>query len=231
MNATASAAGVVVSSRSRAADRRSWPNEVALSVILFAVAFAVRLPYLMRLPFFFNEGAEVLHALRIADGKSLPLTGVSPYQGPFFFYLVAGLIRLFGPHIEIARLVALVGGCFLVVATYWLGRTLWNRSAGLMAACLILTSPQMVIETSHYGWTNSLTPLFVSLTLLATYCGTCPSVLPPGRSSSAACWAHWPCRRTQLPRWQLAVCACGCCVVGTSVHACAAEARGWLRAS
>ena len=126
----------------------------------------------MRVPFFWDEGLEILLGLHIAQGRTLPLTGVSPYQGPFFFYLIAGLIRAFGPHIEIGRVVALVGGSLLVVATYWVGRAVWSRLAGLIAAGLVLVSPQMIVETSHYGWANSLTPLFVALALLAVYRGT-----------------------------------------------------------
>ena len=42
--------------------------ELGLSVLLFAVALAVRLPNLMLVPRFTDEGLEVLWGLQIAQG-------------------------------------------------------------------------------------------------------------------------------------------------------------------
>lgn len=144
---------------------------LALSLGLFALALLVRLPYLLSVPAYTDEGLEVLWALDIARGHHLPLTAIDAYYGPLHSYLLAGLFALFGPSLLIPRLTAAVAGATLVVVVYWLARDLWNRQAALVAAALTLLAPPLVVEASHNGWSNSLTPLLVALTMLSLYRG------------------------------------------------------------
>ena len=137
----------------------------------FVLALAVRLPNLMMVPAYTDEGREVLWGLDIALGRHFPLTGIDSYDGPLFAYLVAGLFRLLGVSAEIPRGMALVFGALTVVAAYWLGRLMLNRLAGLIAAGLALTCPLLVVYTSHPGWSSSLAPFFVMATTIALYAG------------------------------------------------------------
>ncbi len=145
--------------------------EVALSVTTFVLALAVRLPNLMLVPAYTDEGGEVLWGLDIALGRHFPLTGLDSYDGPFFAYLVAGLFRLLGISAEIPRGIALISGALTVVAVYWLGRLMLNRLAGLVAVGLALSSPLLVLYTSHPGWSSSLMPFFATATVVALYAG------------------------------------------------------------
>lgn len=153
-----------------ACSARATPwDSLLLSVALFSVALAIRLPDLTLIPRYSDEGIEVLQGLDIALGRALPLTGVNPYYGPLFAYLLAVLFRLFGVHLETPRLVAAVAGALLVVAAYWLARLVRGRLAGLVAAGLTAVSPSLVLYTGHHGWANSLTPCLVIATLVILY--------------------------------------------------------------
>jgi hypothetical protein len=121
----------------------------------------------MLVPRFEDEGVEVLWGLDIAVGKHLPLTGSDPYYGPLFSYLVALAFRLFGPAILLPRLIAAIFGALTVPATYWLGRVTCSRRAGLAAAMFVLVSTNLIVMSSHYGWSNSLSPFFATVTLAA----------------------------------------------------------------
>ena len=145
--------------------------QVALSLAIFGLALAVRLPNLMMVPAYTDESREVLWGLDIALGRHFPLTGIDSYDGPLFAYLVAGLFHLLGVSAEIPREMALICGALTVVAVYWLGRLMLNRWAGLIAAGLAMGCPQFVIYTSHPGWSSSLSPFFVMATAVALYAG------------------------------------------------------------
>jgi 4-amino-4-deoxy-L-arabinose transferase-like glycosyltransferase len=121
----------------------------------------------MLVPRFEDEGIEVRWALDIAVGRHLPLTGSDPYYGPLFAYLVALAFRLFGPAILLPRLIAAIFGALTVPATYWLGRVTCSRRAGLAAAVFVLVSRNLIAVSSHYGWSNSLSPFFATVTLAA----------------------------------------------------------------
>ncbi len=122
------------------------------------------------IPRFEDEGEGVLWALDIFQGDHLPVTGVKAYTGPLFAYLVAGLFHLFGPDVVWPRMLAAVFGALTVPATFLLGRAVADARVGLVAAVLALTNPGLVLM-SHYGWSNSLTPFFATVTLTAIYLG------------------------------------------------------------
>jgi hypothetical protein len=67
-------------------------------------------------------------------------------------------------------MLAAVFGALTVPATFLLGRAVADARVGLVAAVLALTNPALVL-TSHYGWSNSLTPFFTTVTLTAIYLG------------------------------------------------------------
>lgn len=148
-----------------------YRGELVLSVAWFVTSLALRLPNLLSVPRFTDEGFEVLWGLDIALGRHLPLTGVDVYDGPFFAYLMAGLFKVFGLNLLFPRLTSAIFGALAVVAMYWLGRLMFGRLAGFIAASLTATSAVLVVFGSHYGWSSSLTPSFAMLTLVALYAG------------------------------------------------------------
>lgn len=141
--------------------------DVLLLAALFAVGLLVRLPWLMLVPRFQDEGLEALWGLEIAAGRSLPLTGSDPYYGPLFSYVVAFCFWVFGPVLAVPRMLAAVAGALTVAATYWLGLLTVGRRAALWAAVFALSSRSLVTVSSHYGWSNSLSPVFAVAAIAA----------------------------------------------------------------
>lgn len=145
--------------------------DLGFAALLFGVALAVRWPHLMSVPAFSDEGLEVGWALDIARGVHLPLTAYDPYDGPLFPYLIAAAFRLFGTGMIVPRAVIAVLSALTVPATFWLGTVVAGRWAGAIAAIGVIACPALVLFSSHYAWSNSLTPIFATLTLACVYTG------------------------------------------------------------
>ncbi|MGB8647673.1 MAG: glycosyltransferase family 39 protein [Anaerolineae bacterium] len=155
---------------------RAHRGALLWGALLFAVALLVRLPNLLQIPRYSDEGLEALWGWEIALGHQWPLTAVDPYDGPLYAYLLAAILKVFGPNILLPRLMIAVAGALTVAATYGLGRSMSSHRGGLFAAAIALTSPTLII-LSHIGISNGLTPLFFTLTAAALWkAGTTPGV-------------------------------------------------------
>ncbi len=142
------------------------PGEVTLVALIFALAFAVRWPYLHTVPHYTDELVEVFHSAAIARGEKFPLTAKDLYFGPIHYYILAGFIRVFGLSAALPRLVILLFGVLAVGATYLLGRALAGRVVAALSAALLATSAQHIIVNSHVAWQNSTMPLYSTLCCL-----------------------------------------------------------------
>lgn len=143
--------------------------DLALAASLFAMALAIRLPYLLLTPRYSDEFQQVFWALDIVDGRRLPLTGWPPYFGPLFSYLIAACVRLFGPSVLLPRLTVAIIGALTAATAYLGGRLMWGRLAGVVAAGLVASCPVLVFNSSHYAWPNSLAPFFVAAAVVCLY--------------------------------------------------------------
>lgn len=148
---------------------RKHAADVGIGVALVAIAMAVRWPHLMLVPAFGDESLEVQRGLEIAQGGHLSLTGHDAYYGPIFPYLIAAAFTLFGTRLLVPRAVIAVFGALTVPLTFWFGRVAGGRGAGLLAASVVLTCPALVLYSSHYAWSNSLTPFFATLACFGLY--------------------------------------------------------------
>ena len=142
---------------------RAWPW---LLLITLAAA-AIRLPYWDVIPAAFDEVEQTSFAYQIAKGQIRPLTGNDAYAGPFYFYVMAGLIKLGATDPLAGRFVTLAAGILTVpLAWAWvlaLGR---DRLAALVAALLVALNPDLILTNSHIGGTTLLLPFFTTLFLL-----------------------------------------------------------------
>lgn len=145
--------------------RRSvWPW--LLLVVLGA--FLIRLPYWDVIPASFDEVEQTSYAHLIAQRQILPLVGNDAYAGPFYFYLVAGLLRLGVTDPMVGRAVVLAAGVLTVPAVYaWVYVLSRGRLAGLIAALFVALNPYLIVVNSHLGGTTMLMPLLTTLFLLA----------------------------------------------------------------
>jgi hypothetical protein len=137
--------------------------ELLLVACLLGLAILARWPNLLLMPHFTDEIVEVGYAAKIAAAEHFPLTAQDSYFGPLHAYILAALLKLFGPGVALPRLVIMVFGAFTVLATYLLGRELAGRAVGVVAAALLLTSPQHILVNSHISWQHSTMPLYSTL--------------------------------------------------------------------
>src|SRR3954447_9705298 len=144
-------------------------GEVALVVGLVLVAALVRWPNVQVLPPFTDETEEALRAWAIVQGDLRPLVNVDSYIGALWSYVVAAGLVVFGRNAEVPRLASLVAGALTVGVTYLLGRRLFGRQAGLLAALLLAANAAHVLVSSHVAWSNCATPLFTTLAFWLTH--------------------------------------------------------------
>ena len=150
---------------------RRHAADILISLVLFVGALVIRRPHLMLLPAFSDESLEVRWAMDIALGRRLPLTAYDSYYGPLFPYLIAGAFKVFGVGLTVPRTVIMVFGSLTASAAFWCGRVVSGRWTGAIAGCLVAVSPALVLYSSHYGWSNSLTPCFSILAVTCLYLG------------------------------------------------------------
>ena len=139
-------------------------------LVLTVLALAIRLPNLHRIPHW-SAGNENFLALEILDGAR-PLTNQNPHLGALSPYMVAALFALFGVNPFVPRLIPLVFGTLTVLLTWRLGQRTVSRRAGLIAGTLMAAAWYHVIFSSHFPWSNSLTPFFAVSFLLVLHCLT-----------------------------------------------------------
>ncbi len=120
----------------------------------------------------FGEGPLLASAARIAQGLSayppsqLPPYVINPY-GPLPYYLVAGLVRIFGIGLTIPRLLVLGAAIYSAALTGLLVRRLSNSSiAGMATGALFLTLSTVqhwlpVLRVDMIGLALSLTGLYL----------------------------------------------------------------------
>ena len=143
--------------------------DLLLALGLLIIAFLLRLPYLTLVPHLTDETGEVLEALRVAQERTITLTGQERYLGPVFSYLLAAAFLLVGPSITLPRAVVMVMGALTVPLTYWLARTMTGRLGSFLASAMMATSLTHILINSHIAWSNSITPFFTTLAL-AVFC-------------------------------------------------------------
>ncbi len=134
-------------------------------VFLMVAALLIRIPKLYQIPVW-GTANENFRAIEILNGQ-WPLINQYPHTGALSNYIVAGFLLLLGPHWWVTRLVSLVFGVLTVVLTYFLGLKLYRYRVALAAGLIMMVSWYHVVITSHFPWTNSLTPFFAVCFLLA----------------------------------------------------------------
>jgi 4-amino-4-deoxy-L-arabinose transferase-like glycosyltransferase len=146
--------------------QRSLLMDSTIIVLLFLLALILRLPYLHDVPRYpWDELRESGVALSIARGEAFPLTNFDSYIGALYNYLLAGAFFVFGEHPSVPHLVV----AFICSATapilYLFGKEIDSRATGFIAAALFSCNAQQIFNGSHWGYSNSLTPVFSTLAL------------------------------------------------------------------
>lgn len=135
---------------------------LALDWLIVALALALFLgvaAYHWRLPGLYNDEAyDVVPAMQLVLGQPVDLNRgvglhlfgrdfplmISDYQGVSSMYVVLPLFALFGPGVGPVRAMTIGFGAIAVILTYLLGRRLFGRPAGVVAALLLATNPSFI---------------------------------------------------------------------------------------
>lgn len=121
--------------------RRVLLSEWSCVLLITAIAAALRLVALDRLPpgLYRDEAFNGLDALDVLAGHWPVFFEANNGREPFFIYLCALSIRLWGRSPGALRLASAAVGVLTVPATYWLGRELFDRRVAGYAAFLAAT--------------------------------------------------------------------------------------------
>lgn len=122
---------------------RARSAAIAAPLAVFAIALVARLIGLHHTPYV-DELNHVMAAHSLLQHGTMELApGGEPYtRARLFTYLVAGLFRLFGESLVVARIPAVLAGAALVTALFVWVRSVAGRGAAWTAAMLFCFEPQ-----------------------------------------------------------------------------------------
>jgi 4-amino-4-deoxy-L-arabinose transferase-like glycosyltransferase len=110
-------------------------REFLIIVILLCIVLLLRWPSLEQ-PFDNDSGANAYHARLILRGEPLYSTHHSAHQLPAIYYTYALAFRLFGDSLWSIKFFLILWSILIVFLIYRMGKVLFNRSTGFLAALL-----------------------------------------------------------------------------------------------
>ncbi len=133
-------------------------------VVVLVVAAALRLAAFGEVPpgLYHDEAFNGLDALDIFQGRLALYFPANNGREPLFIYLVAATVGLLGRSPFALRLAAFPVGLLTVAATAAMGRALFSRRVGLLAAA-VLAVTLWHVHLSRVGFRAVLMPLFTVL--------------------------------------------------------------------
>jgi len=148
-------------------------RDVVLSLALFALAMVLRAIAMTRFPDTYSgdEGSAGLFAVELLTGKANNLFGVGWFSFPALYFTVqSAAIAVLGQTIEAVRLTSTLAGGLTVVALYWLGRAMFDRTTALLAAFYLATA-HYHIHMSRIALNNVWDGLFGTLAIFGLWYG------------------------------------------------------------
>ncbi len=113
-----------------------WP------LIIFVIAISIRLIYIIEIrdhPFFTNPQLDSRHyddwAWGIAQGNWIGGDKVF-FASPFYAYFLAIVYSIFGHKYFVVKLIQIFLGSATWVVTYWIGKELFSKKVGIVAALI-----------------------------------------------------------------------------------------------
>ncbi len=145
--------------------RREWVLTAGALLIILA-GVVMRLIMLGDHPYglYQDEAFNGLDALRVLDGSRPLYFAANNGREPFFIYLMAITVNLFGRTALGVRAAAALLGILTLPATYLLGQAWGNRRVGLIGAA-VLAAMLWHVHLSRVGFRSVALPLFMALAL------------------------------------------------------------------
>ncbi|MHB1293760.1 MAG: ArnT family glycosyltransferase [Anaerolineae bacterium] len=149
-----------------------FAHELLLIAGLTALALLVRVVALGSLPpgLYHDEAYNGLDALRILKGEFPLYFQANNGREPLFIYLCAAAIGVLGRTPVALRIVSALIGTLTVTATYWMGRTLFSRRVGVLAAFLVATAV-WTVNLSRIGFRVVTLPLLLAVCVTLAWQG------------------------------------------------------------
>lgn len=153
------------------------------------LAAMLRFPLLGQLPpgLYHDEAINGLDAARVLDGVTPVFFTANNGREPLFIYLIAGSIALLGRTALAVRIVSAILGTLTVPATYLLGRRLFSRRIGLLAA-VVTAITVWPLNLSRVGFRAVAMPPFVALMVWAFWHGYEFTTTPGGEGRHGWRW-------------------------------------------
>lgn len=148
-------------------------TDLLTSMGLFVVALGLRATATAAIPSTFSgdEGSAGMYATMFLDGSTDNVLGIGWFSFPALHSAIQSLaIGTVGQTVEALRITSAIVGALTVVAVYWLGRVLFGRSSGLIAAVLLAGS-HYHIHMSRIGLNNIWDGLFGTVAIAALWHG------------------------------------------------------------
>ena len=136
---------------------------ILLSALL-AIFLATRLPFLLRLPPFIDEGLHSYYVSAMESGIISAGAGDGKWLSIVIFY---GLTRLPFATLLIIRLASVASGAVTLVAIFFIGRALLDARAGLLSALFYILMPYAWFY-NRLGLTDGIAVAFGAWTLLVS---------------------------------------------------------------
>jgi 4-amino-4-deoxy-L-arabinose transferase-like glycosyltransferase len=153
-------------------DMRGEEKSIAVAiVVMMGVGAYFRLTHLMTVSPHVDEYLTLWAAQKIIEhGYPLLPSGFIYLPGVLFSYLDALFIYLFGSSKEVARLPSLLIGLSSIPLIYLLGKRMFSKGVGLLAAALLAFSPEAIVWSGRARM-YALQQFTVILALLCFYEG------------------------------------------------------------
>ena len=131
----------------------AWPWLAAILALGLCSALA-----LIHNPWFaaaqYEEANPGLVALEAMKGNFYPIYWGDTYGGTLHAFVTAGFFKLFGPSMLVFRLSNWFWWALFIVFLYLLGRDIFDRRTGLLAALFMALPPAAQAYFSIMGWTG-----------------------------------------------------------------------------
>jgi hypothetical protein len=166
------------------------PDRRLLAVLVAALAFAARLPFLVtgKMPFDSDEAVEGLMARHVLDGELPAFFWGQAFKGVPEVYASAAAFALFGPSVAVLKGVTLVLFGLYAGLSFVLLDRLTNRWFAACATLLLIASPPALVFWSLNGSAEYVVVMLLGTILLLL--SLQPRYFAIGLTIGAGLWVH-----------------------------------------
>jgi 4-amino-4-deoxy-L-arabinose transferase-like glycosyltransferase len=119
-------------------------NQVSQLGLLIVMGLLVRLPNLLELGLWRDEGSTYFNALPTTWSEVIKTIIYSELNPPAFFMVMHQWMQWFGSNEVVFKLPAFIFGILLIPAIYWLGCVAYSKTTGILAAAIAAFAPDAI---------------------------------------------------------------------------------------